>query len=323
MKVTPLVLVAIMGFPSYAKPPPGMTYLVFRTTGDRGSSYRSGTGDPLVVTLPGSVEYLGTFGGTSHYEALCADATGSGPQSLYLIPAPIEREIPTTESFSLDPDWRLIEGDYAKALPGQKMNLLLQDKYLNNYGPWGVTLDTFIWTIPDKTFRAYDPDPEPHSNHSNYFDLVDSDLSSTQVVHFYWADSGKKEPAVNFQVKIDGSQVGDGVTQKLDTRYPYYQDGSAPANGMQIRGAGDSPSEPTQLWKSINIQESFETYQMFCPPGIDSCYVPLKRITWNWNAVSSSSNNWELGTSSGAVVDPTGGQFSEHPKWNANSKEDQ
>lgn len=185
--------------PSYAKPPPGMTYLVFRTTGAGGSFNRSGSGGPFVVIPPGNVEYLGTFGISSHYQALCADLTGNGPQSLYLVPVPIIRDIPG-DSYG----YSLIENEFAKALPGHKMKLRFEDTYLTLHGPGGVTLNSFQWNLPGKNFKNYLPDPAK----SNYSDLLASDLSDVQEVNFYWTDAGNKEAKIDFHIEINGSQVG-------------------------------------------------------------------------------------------------------------------
>ncbi len=179
---------------SDAVPPPGMTYLVFRKT----PPASGGSG-------PATVEYLGPFGGTTLYTAACADATGRGPQSLYLVPVPVERELPDGPPFG----WRLIEGDIAKALPGQKMNLRLEDKYLTTYGPGGVTLDTFSWTVPDKAFKDYVCvyTAEDADTSGTLTLLAAGDLNQ-QEAHFYWADSGTKSLQVGYQVRLNGAVAG-------------------------------------------------------------------------------------------------------------------
>lgn len=171
--------------------PPGMTYLIFRSTPPA-----QGSSDPP------QVEYLGKYDesiATADISARCDTGNGGGAQTLYLVPAPVMRDIPGDSTY----DFSLIEDDFAKALPGQKMNLRLEDKYVRNYGPVGVTLDNFQWTLPDKTFKDYTPD----ASNSNYLDVPASELTGQQEVHFYWKDSGEKEPSVDFNINIAGSQA--------------------------------------------------------------------------------------------------------------------
>ena len=163
--------------------PPGMTYLAFRKT-------------------PGAtpeLEYLGPFGGTTPYECKCADAQGNGPQSLYLVPVPVTRRIAGSTAIFAS----LLEGQTAKAIPGQQMNLLLEDTYLNRSGLAGVTFDTFSWTLPGKNFKGYNP----NAADSNYTILSPAEFLN-KFITFYWADSGEKEPKVDFHVIINSAQVG-------------------------------------------------------------------------------------------------------------------
>ena len=120
------------------------------------------------------------------------------------------------------------------------------------------------------------------------------------------------------------SHLGDGTTRKLDTFYPYFPPpGTAPADGLVNRDMGDSPSNGVDLRTRIEIHETFETYQMFLPPGIDSRYVPLKKINWHWGGSVSASDNWQLISSPDADADATGTETTDHPKWDANTTEDQ
>ena len=58
---------------------------------------------------------------------------------------------------------------------------------------------------------------------------------------------------------------------------------------------------------------------MFCPPGLESRYVPLRKISWHWGGAVTSADSWTTITSPVATVDATGAECSEHPKWSANS----
>lgn len=374
---------------SDSTPPPGMIYLVF------------------LKTPPSTVEYKGTFDGSASFSATCSDSSGqSEPQTLYLVPVPIERQIPIASGTA---PWNLVEHNYTKALPGQKMNFRIQDKYLNSYVPGGASLGDCQWTVPDKVFKDYLPD----SNNSHYSSLAAADLAPAKDVHFYWADSGDKEIQVNFQVLATGAagtenamatinvskvksvfgtrpgadqlapspgfpdervfgyfgsnnglpgitfvgavatpadwsdgqwnwtqliksnriytnksgthtSIGDGLSFKLDLPYPYCPPGTSAfiANGSVQDGSQDTPQEPTRGRDRIEVHESFETYLLFKPPGLESRYVPLQKATWQWGGVVSSANGWQSVTLPEGRADATGVECSDHPQWSANTTED-
>lgn len=159
-----------------------MTYLVFRSTADASSAE--------------TFEYLGVFGdlptngGESYYSAQCGDGLGSGggAQKLYFVPVPIVRDLPASGTTA-----QLIAGAYAKALPGQKMNLSVADKYITSALLPGVTIDTFHWTLLDVNFKTYQTvyTNETSPTSGILTPMVEADLNQKDT-HFYWADSGKK-----------------------------------------------------------------------------------------------------------------------------------
>jgi hypothetical protein len=84
--------------------------------------------------------------------------------------------------------------------------------------------------------------------------------------------------------------MGDGVTFKLDSWYPYKPGpssgnpavaGSYPADGSK-HDDKDLPNEPTLGRTRVECHEIFETYLMFKPPGSGSRYVTLKKVVWKW-----------------------------------------
>ena len=196
--------------PSDGPPPPGMTYLVLRTT------------PPAVGNGAPTVEYLGRFGVALHLTAgWIRDGTGlRGPQSLYLVPVPIERNFGLTPLVG-DIPWYRIEGTVGKALPGQKINLRLEDKYLTSYGPGSVSLGSFQWTIPDKTFKDYIVDYPGENNHaSGTLTLLEGDDLSMQNVHYYWADSGEKEITVTYLVNLSSQSLTEYSSAKISVDKP-------------------------------------------------------------------------------------------------------
>jgi hypothetical protein len=120
----------------------------------------------------------------------------------------------------------------------------------------------------------------------------------------------------------NASHLGDGVTWKLDTEYPY--GGVRTADGQLNRAIGDSPSEAADsLFRStIKIVESFQTYLMFRPDGTDSRYVPLRKANWNWGGEGTAADNWAAVTNPVGDADAQGAEFNDHPQWNANTTED-
>jgi Bacterial TSP3 repeat len=120
--------------------------------------------------------------------------------------------------------------------------------------------------------------------------------------------------------------LGDGVTWKHDGPFPY--GGAAAtftANGQVINNHGDSPSEAadSDLRTTIEIAESFQTYLMFRPDGSASCYVPLRKINWNWGAKATAADSWAAVTDPVSVVDAASVETDLHPEWNDNARNDQ
>ncbi|MCF7676438.1 MAG: Ig-like domain-containing protein, partial [Akkermansiaceae bacterium] len=256
--------------PSDGTPPPGMTYLVLRTTPPVGGSGAD------------TVECLGHFGGASPITAgwVQDGAAVRGPQSIYLVPVPVERSIPGSGV------WTLIEGQAAKALPGQKMLLRLQDLLLSSYGPPGVTLNGFQWTIPDKSFKdyvcTYTAEADPTSGTITELPAGDA---LAQDIGFYWADSGVKSLQVSYNLNLDGSVAGqdssgaslhlEKITSTLVAKtgvdkvgllplpYPpvqsfgYFPTVAADLYGMIFTGTVTTPPEwPAGCWNSVQLIKS-------------------------------------------------------------------
>ncbi len=120
----------------------------------------------------------------------------------------------------------------------------------------------------------------------------------------------------------------------LDTSYPYPagQDASghtsdpflALLNGWSaddtLHQTGDSPS--TWLDDTIsneNVDENFQVYMMYLPPGSSSQWVPLHQFQWRWYASDSipgvSWTSWVPGTFAGYVARSSSQRCTTHPAW--------
>lgn len=260
-------------------------YLVFRTTPD----FSGNTTKEYLGQLSDGGAFTAGFSELDCYQSEI-------PQTLYLVPIPIERKI-------LDDglQWRAIRGQAAHALPGQKMNLLLQDKYLAQLTTdvlLGVTLSGFDWDLPDKTFKSYDP----NTNNSKYFGLDLTDYWN-QEVHYYWADSGEKEVYVNFDVNLNGTaslstsnvkihiekplaklecfhQGGTRFDNQSPNQYMGLYDETVDQNGIEFRGSVSISSE----WP----QQGGWNFVQLISPGRN--YIGTDQNNYHW----SQNGTWVL-----------------------------
>lgn len=112
-----------------------------------------------------------------------------------------EAEIKRDED-EVNDDWKTIEGQLAKALPGQKINLRIEL-------PESSTGSDFQWTLPDKVFKDY----TAVTAKGELKPMEANDLNQ-QEVYFYWADSGSK--AVKVKYKEDGVDREMEVTIEVE-----------------------------------------------------------------------------------------------------------
>lgn len=116
---------------------------------------------------------------------------------------------------------------------------------------------------------------------------------------------------------IPNPQNGTG----LDGSYPY-----APAYPGWIcdgtmRNTGDSPwMELADTLSKVSAQDSFETYQMYLPPGGDVQWVPVKHLSWSWTAIAirPPSGHWVDYTSNvdaGIITVAEVDLYPPHPEW--------
>jgi len=129
------------------------------------------------------------------------------------------------------------------------------------------------------------------------------------------------------------THLGDGNALKLDESYPYGNTYPADGQPKDDDSCGDTPRDsltgsppPNQQSTArtqIEVHESFETFIMFIPPGLEVREVPLRRATWQWGGTVSSSNNWTpVAGPESPNSDNSGVEHFEHPQWSANAESD-
>jgi len=164
--------------------------------------------------------------------------------------------------------YKLIEGQVAKALPGQRIDLRLEIH--------GDSVPTdIVWDIQGRIFKDY-----TETNALGKVTQVSaSDLNGTGVI-FYWADAGEKAISVSFKVNgqtktvtavVDVLQplvtittnIGatgftpahQGATHPAGTRVGLFPNVNSPDDGITFTGTVTMPIEFTGLgeWRWIQI----------------------------------------------------------------------
>lgn len=106
---------------------------------------------------------------------------------------------------------------------------------------------------------------------------------------------------------------------RLDTNFPY-KNTTFPANGS-VQASDDVPSEPISGGhEEIAIEDHFFMYVLYLPPGANSKYVPLRRITWWWQAHAlKGTPNWSITQSDEeATIEGVESGLPQHPEWTDN-----
>lgn len=114
----------------------------------------------------------------------------------------------------------------------------------------------------------------------------------------------------------------------LDTSYPYSP--KAPAStpniiashttGAKQEVMSDSPALLLSGYLARTADDDFTIYVMFLPDGVESRYVPLKKLRWGWDAeVSKDNSGWHITNSSFYSENPE--DTSSHPIWSVNLKD--
>jgi hypothetical protein len=129
-------------------------------------------------------------------------------------------------------------------------------------------------------------------------------------------------------VEAQGSQQSKGSGWGLDTGYPYGFATKA-ADGKQIltmstsadlHSSSDLPALTWPAGAPLNealVQDTFETFQYYVPPGSQSRRVALHQIDWSIfaHATANSGANWQLDPRSG-VTRTDLSTMPDEPMWN-------
>lgn len=105
---------------------------------------------------------------------------------------------------------------------------------------------------------------------------------------------------------------------RLDKAFPYEATYSADGSSGV---ASDCPSEPIESGhEEIEIEDHFHMYMFYLPPGYDSNFVPLRRVTWWWQAHAlKGTPNWSITQrDEDATVDSVESGLPQHPEWTDN-----
>jgi len=105
---------------------------------------------------------------------------------------------------------------------------------------------------------------------------------------------------------------------ELDNIWPYwgqYIANSTDANPNSA-SAPDSPAVGLDTTTdNIVINNDFQMYMMYLPPGSNSQWVPLDRLTWHWDVNSSEVGSQWIPTPPGSVIADPDQKWMVHPEW--------
>jgi len=127
----------------------------------------------------------------------------------------------------------------------------------------------------------------------------------------------------------ENQTLGTEGDWQLDNTVPY--DSAVPilAGASATWTSDDSPGTPlTDGLSKKGADQKFRLYFMYKPDGIDSIWVTLQRLDWNWGgkttrvgAPEGAGNNWNQPTDVDDTPDPDGADSTELPTWTANIKD--
>ena len=135
--------------------------------------------------------------------------------------------------------------------------------------------------------------------------------------HFVQVLNSREKVITNADTFRFGNNYGKWV---VDSTYPYAQGASTGENSL----CDDSPiSTMDNAYRRWITQDDFKMYLMFKPPGINTEWVPLKRIDWLWDWKTTKTDGiWSLDSGAKAEVlnDGVGVDDYIHPEWDGNYK---
>jgi hypothetical protein len=112
----------------------------------------------------------------------------------------------------------------------------------------------------------------------------------------------------------------------IDTNYPYspppYASPTSPpgshSTGDTFHTTDDTPMNKLLLTRSQNVgSDIFGMYIMFKPAGVNSKWVPLRRVVWSWTyCCTNTDGTWTLDEKGQTTTNWK--VTSNHPVWNGN-----
>ena len=160
-------------------------------------------------------------------------------------------------------DWKPIEGQLAKALPGQKINLRLELAE-------GETSADFEWILPGTVFRDF-----TGTKAAGHLNPIEASDLNQQEVYFYWADCGSKTVRVKY--KVEGMNRESEVT--IEVAKPTATLTATTTGNASVIGPRPDVNDISNLYvEEISFTGSVNTAAEFGPGGISS-FVQL--VTMN------------------------------------------
>ncbi len=105
---------------------------------------------------------------------------------------------------------------------------------------------------------------------------------------------------------------------ELDNIWPYWNQYIANSTDANPNSASapDSPAVGLDTTTdNIVINDDFQMYMMYLPPGSNSQWVPLDRLTWHWDVNSSEVGSQWIPTPPGSVIADPDQKWMVHPEW--------
>ena len=200
-------------------------------------------------------------------------------------------------------DGQSLGGDYAQALPGQKINLTIS----------GASSPTYEWTVPEKTFYNYDP--------SKTSGQLVPDLEYDQaLMTFYWTEGKNDERTVTCDVMVDGKAVTvAGVIKVYKPESTFKGTGGyvQPGN-LSFELHGDPPFPHGMAWDESTVAVPFASgvFAFFQTGEVSRSGVTKNKagsVTGRYRVPASASKGLDGGAPYGAE-DPNG-----VPPWNTSA----
>ena len=236
------------------------------TTGRQVKSYTVTNG---TLTLPAV-----TLTATATVTSAAAHTTGSATASCTSYSVSIIEILRDNHSLS---------GDYAQALPGQKINLTIG----------GASSSTYEWTVPGETFYDYNPS-------KNIGQLV-PDLEYDQaLMTFYWTEGNNDERIVTSSIVIEGKPVTVAGVIKVYKPVSTFvgKGGYIQVTNIAFELHGDTPFPHGMAWDTSTVTVPFSS-------GIFAFFQTgdVSRVGYTKNSAGAITGTYRLPSSDSHGLD--------------------